>query len=536
MSDMSSEKTEKGHLWRGFTIVALLSVFYLLTAPQNHSTAVDSYGFAYWITEFPLSAVPELRLFLWIATMKVVFDLAASVLPTKDPFVILGVVNAIQTAVAVVLLQRLLSVRLGVSREASWITAAAFAVSYGIWRYSAELEVYASAALISLALLYGAFSLETGDGLRRASRLAALAIFGGLATLAYQPLGIVAGIAIPVYLSARVSLSRIILYFMVSGTVVILGLIFAHMLDGASSSGGLGAIFDTDGKPLVVPNAFETGQAIVAFFQNIVSINWSFAFEPTRRIFEETAGRSYQLFLYPAEFAGPGYLIFFLTIPLAGALFAVAAFVGLRHPSKRSIAAPEGAIIVWLLGHMAMVLLIDPGGMEAWLPAIIPLYILLGLRLVEPISQAGKGWIGLSIIPVLLLHNWFAGLQIISSAEHNYNDVRAEPVLTLSKPGDLIVVYKSWAFDRYLSYTADVHNIDAVNYDPLRVGEMIEGTLAGGGKVYLFDDVVLATMMSDGAETALDPLLARTIGPFLDGARRIDLGPAGFAVVVSVTD
>jgi hypothetical protein len=530
---MSSEKTEKGHLWRGFTFVALLSVFYLLTAPQNHSTAVDSYGFAYWITEFPLSAVPELRLFLWIATMKVVFDLAASVVPTNDPFVILGVVNAIQTAVAVLFLQRLLSVRLGVSREASWITAAAFAVSYGIWRYSAELEVYASAALISLALLYGAFSLETGDGLRRASRLAALAVFGGLATLAYQPLGIVAGIAIPVYLSARVSLSRILLYFMVSGTVVFLGLIFAHILDGASSSGGLGAIFDTDGKPLVVPNPFETGQAMVALVQNIISINWSFAFEPTRRVFEEYAGRQYQLFLYPGQFAGPGYLIFFLTIPLAAALFTVAAFVGLRHPSKRSIAAPEGAIIVWLLGHMAMVLLIDPGGMEAWLPAIIPFYILLGLRLVEPISQAGKGLIGLSIIAVLLLHNWFAGIQIISSAEHNYNDVRAEPVLTLSKPGDLILVYNAFAFDRYLSYTADVRNIDAFNYDPVGVAEMLEDTLAGGGKVFLFDDVVFAVVSRDGAEEPIASPLPEIILPLIEGARRIDLGPAGFAILVS---
>ena len=86
--------------------------------------------------------------------------------------------------------------------------------------------------LISLALLYVTFSLETGNGLRRPSRLTLLAILGGLATLTYQPLGIVAGIAIPVYLSARLNAFRILLYLLVSGAMVLSGLFLAYILDG----------------------------------------------------------------------------------------------------------------------------------------------------------------------------------------------------------------------------------------------------------------------------------------------------------------
>ena len=295
-------------------------------------------------------------------------------------------------------------------------------------------------------------------------------------------------------------------------------------------------MFDTDGKPLVIPNAFETAQAIVAFLQNIASMNWSFAFEPTRKIFEEYAGRQYEIFLYPGEFAAPSYLIFLFTLPVVAALFSAMAFIGLRRSSQRSLAAPEITIIVWFLGHMAMVLLIDPGGIEAWLPSVVPLYIILALRLVEPLSRAGKGWIGWSIVPVLLLHNWFAGIQIFSSAEYNYNEMKAEPVLNLSEPGDLIVIFDAFAFERYLSYTAEVRNIDAKNYDPQTVEDMIEDTLAQGNQVFVFDDLLQAAKIDDGQETSFDLRLARKIADLTDGAKRIDLGQAGFAVVVSSID
>lgn len=516
----------------GLAVWAALAAFYLVTAPDNHATALDSYGFAFWITEYPLSAVPELRLFLWIVAMHVIYDMVTAVLPVSDTFAILGTANAIQMSMAVVLLQRLLSQRLGVASDASWITAAAFAFSYGIWRYAAELEVYASAALISMALCHAAFSLETGDGLRRSGRIAALAVFGGLATLAYQPLGILAGIAIPCYLAIRLGLPKLALYLIVSGGVVLSGLVLAFLLDGASSGPGVGAVFDTDGKPLVIPSAVEAAEAAVAFLQNILSINWGFAFEPTRQFLETNGGGIHRAFLYSASFAGPGYLVFFVTLPLAGILVFLAIVLSLRSRSGSLPLAPRLAVLIWLTGQALMVLLIDPGGIEAWLPSLFPLFILIGTSVAEPLSRAGRSLVGAALVAVFVVHNHFAGIGVLASGEEDFYQMRAGPVIRVSGPGDLLVVLHDWSFDRYLSLTAEARNIDAATLPAHEVRETIAQTLAEGKKVFLFDDWSSKPSPMPAVIDPEHPTIQQLLNPYPGRFDQLDLGEGGLAYVL----
>src|SRR6056297_2452419 len=108
-SDLDTRLSNQLGLRLGAALV--LGAFYFLSAPQNHGTALDSYGFAYWISDLPISAAPELRLFLWIAALQLVYDAVSLFVTDPDPFVVLGLLNALQTAAAVVLLERILSRR-----------------------------------------------------------------------------------------------------------------------------------------------------------------------------------------------------------------------------------------------------------------------------------------------------------------------------------------------------------------------------------------------------------------------------------------
>jgi hypothetical protein len=471
----------------GFAVVAALTVFYFATSPQNHATALDSYGFAYWIRDLPLTTVPELRQFLWIAAMRVIYHATTAVLPLSDPFTIVGAVSAFQMSLAVVLLQRLLSRRLDVPSDAAWITAGAFAFSYGIWRYAAETEVYASAALLSIGLCHAAFSLETGDGLRRSRNLAALAVCGGLATLAYQPIGVLAGFALPAYIFMRLGFSRTILYLAVSGAVVFAGLFLAFLMDGGGSAMGIGSVFDTDGKPLSLPTGTDLLRALISLFQNFLSINWGFVFEPTRRLFEENAGYNYRSFLYSASFVGPGYLVFFVSLPLAALLFLAAVVLGRGQRPGPGVRVPVTALLIWLAGQAVTVLLIDPRGLEAWLPTLFPLFLLLGLYVTGPLCRAGGRTVAVALVAVFVVHNYLAGVDVLASGERDFYEERAGRVIEMTGPDDLIVVIHDWSFNRFLSYAASSKNIDAARLPLSEIREMIAGTLARGGKVVIFD-------------------------------------------------
>lgn len=515
---------------RRLTVFAGLVVFYLLTTPENHSTALDSYGFALWIRDEPITAVPELRDFLWVLAMQVVYAAASWIVPSPDPFVLIGTINAFETALAVVILERLFSRRFGLGSAAAWTGALGFSVSYGVWRYAGEVEIYASAALISVSLLYAAFSLENRDKESSLAWLTCLAVAGGGATLWYQPLGIVAGLAIPTYLMSRLGVARVIFYYAVCGAVVLGGLFIANVISGVNPDAiGVQSIFDTDGKPMVAPSAADLAQSLVAFLHNLLSINWSFAFEPTRMIYEAHAERWYALHLYPAQFAPRSYLVFLLTIPAAGALTALAWVLARRSKRNRPLGATEAAVLVWLAGQAVIVLTIDPAGLEPWIPSVLPVFILVGVRLLEPLVVQGYERVGIALVAVFLVHNWFAGLGVQYSAEHNYRDVRADPILPTIGAEDLLVVGNDWAFKRYLDYRTETPSIEVRRVGGETAQNMIEETLWRGGKVVLFDDIMVRP--GDRAEFAPDFAagLEEIERKYLGNARRIKLGGAGYA-------
>lgn len=505
----------------GLIAFAGLVAFYLLTAPQNHATAIDAYSYAHMIRDQSILAVPELRLFLWIACMQVLHAAVAWVVPNPDTFAVIGTVNAVEAALAVVLFERMLSRRLGLARPASCLTAAMFAFSYGTWRFAAEVEVYSAAALISVALVDRALALNEGTVRRPLGPLLGLAALGALATLCYQPLGIVAAAVIPTYLLARRPLAQIVAYYAVAGIVVVVGLGLATWLDHLHNGAAAQFVLDTDGTPPTLPDAAGWAKTVVAFFADLVSVNWAFAFAPTRAFLEQNWMERFARELFSAENAGMGYLVFWVTLPAIAILLITAGVTLLRKGRASPIRAIEVAALVWLAAYVAMVGLLAPGGFEAWIPALPAFFILFGLRVVGPLADRGGTPVAIALLAVFMAHNWFAGIRVVASGEYNYYQRRAAPVIAATGPGDLIVVVGDWEFSRYLTYSAEARTILVQPPANPAARELLDRTLASGGKVILFDDSVTPGQPIPGHHALATE--------YLDGAGKIELGVEGQA-------
>jgi hypothetical protein len=498
-----------------------LTVFYLLTAPWYHTTAVDSYHFASIIVG-GVDDEGTARTYLWLASLRALYEAVNVVVPQEDPFLVVGIANAILTALAVVLLQDLLRRYFALSVQSSWLAAGIFAVSYGTWRYAAELEVYAAAAFLSLLILHLAFRVPAIAPDRRAKALLVAAIVGGLATLAYQPLGIVAGVAVLPYLLVRLRVRETALYLGAYGLLVGAGTLLIRYLQSPGSIWS-GPALDTDGKMPVAPGLSEIAYAIVAFFQNIVSVNWIFLFEPTRTRLAADYRYSFIQELVASDHSYLGDTLYFLTLPLAALLIGGAFLLALRRRYQPAFTVAEFCVVVWIMIHSAMALALHPEGFETWLPALVPLLILAGIRVVDPLVIAGRSWIPVLAIAVLLVHNWFAGVAVMALAERDYNVEKGGPVLAEAGPGDILVLGNDWALERYLNYKAPSETF-LIHRDGAAVfAAAADAALAGGGRVFIFDDTF--EELPDALEI-LDR--ARTI----DETGRREIGDLGYVVEI----
>jgi hypothetical protein len=500
-----------------------LLAFYLLTAPWYHTTAIDSYDFAHLITERGYLGAST-RLFLWQVTMHALYDMVSWVVPDPDPFVVVGVANAAATSVAVLLFQRLLRIHLGLSPEGSWLTAGLFALSYGTWRYATELEVYAFAALYSLIILHLAFRTDHVSPAGRTTAILVAAVFGTFATMSYQPIGIVAGFVVPTYLLLRLGVRSSALYLASYAALVGAGMLLVRMLKSSSVLPEAEGLLDTDGKIPTLPGLTDLGHASIAFAQNLLSVNWMFMFEPTRRVLEERYRDRFIQELVASDQTYVGDMLYVLTLPAAAVLVIVSLVLVMRRTRKRPVSAAELCAFVWLGIHAAMSLSLHPHGFETWLPALLPALMIIGVRVIDPLVVSGWRILPLLTLVTLAVHNWFAGVGFFALADKDYNVARGDPVLAVAGAGDVLVVGQNWAFERYLNYEGEAKTYLISRQGREGLDELAEATLSGGGRIFLFDDVFVE--FPDAVEG-----LRATVDQTADD-RRIDLGELGYAVIV----
>ena len=150
-----------------------------------------------------------------------------------------------------------------------------------------------------------------------------------------------------------------------------------------------------------------------------------------------------------------------------------------------------------------MVLLIHPASFEAWIPSLPPLFIMLGLRLAEPLVRHGDRRIGVAALSALVVHNWFAGLGVFGGAERDYFETKGARLIASAERGDLVLVSEDWFYGKFLDYSLDAPVIFLPEADEAATRALVTGTLSRAGEVYLVDrSLSTQVIVADGSETA----------------------------------
>lgn len=533
--DTDTRKNAASGAFYGLGVRALvflgLTAAYVATAPSNHSISIDPYFYARMITEDAMTAVPHPRLMLWILTMQGLYQTATAFVPDSDPFRIVGLANAMQTALAVMLLARILHHDFQLEQRASWLGAFLFASSYAIWRYATEIEVYPTAALVSLVVVHMTFSLERGYQERPNWHTVRLAVLGGVAALIYQPIGIVSVAVIPLYLLMRVQFRQVLIYILVAAAIVSGGFWAGDILGNREgSTDALNFVFQTHELFPRLPSAMTFVAIIYALGSDILSANWILAFAPLHDLFVQTAPESIlDEETYAAMRAGWLARVPFVTLPACAVLAAIACATAWRRPIAGQWGARPQAMVLWLALHGAMMTLLSPSGFEGWILALVPLSILGSVFVVAPCIAAGRTPVIAGLVGLFIVHNGLAGIGIHFRSSGDYFRARGDMLVARTGPDDLIVLATNWNLQQYLNYRAEarVVRIDDVGVEAAR--NAIAEILALGGKVVILDDVATPPATVREVSPELERDLAALASDYLADAARFATADAGWA-------
>ena len=139
------------------------------------------------------------------------------------------------------------------------------------------------------------------------------------------------------------------------------------------------------------------------------------------------------------------------------------AFFPLRSSSART--PFMGALGVWLLAYVIVILRTEAGSMELWIMALIPFWFIL------------LHWIHLRWAPILLLslllHNGVAGIFPLKSEQSDYHVVKSAWVLEKSQKGDIICVDYEPILISYLTYYGEARVVNSALYKADELSQFI---------------------------------------------------------------
>jgi hypothetical protein len=126
--------------------------------------------------------------------------------------------------------------------------------------------------------------------------------------------------------------------------------------------------------------------------------------------------------------------------------------LGLAIPAWRSRSRVRLLpVAVWALALAVVIAARSPATPEAWLPMMIPAWILIGVGVFDRVEK-GASVLVPSFVLALAIHNLLAGMLVMRSADNDLNALRAAWLLSNTEQGDVILVAEGSTFERYLSY------------------------------------------------------------------------------------
>lgn len=429
--------------------------FFVLTAPENHSEAEDTYYYSRMVEQGEWSEMFHQHHLLYLPLARGVYRVAQVGGVAERALPVLIALSMVAAAGVISLFAAMLR-RNG--RSPLWLLPLLF--SYGFWRYACAAEIY----LPALFVVCGAWVFASRPkGLVGAIACSAMALLLHLVCLP-------AVFAIGLLFAVRKEWKALALYFVSVGGIVAAVYGVAHATIGTVVFQDASVL----GNSIFVASTWLKG--LFAFGQNLLSGNFLFSIPAIAdRLVALFPSQMLQEELFMGQQAGglwqAGACITFLSaLPLLGV-----AAIGL----VLSRSAWRSPMTVWFAGNIAMALLFEPANPEMWIFTILPFWFLVS----NAWKQSSKHWKFLlpSLVVIMLLHNAIGGMAFVQKEEGDYCRQKAEWILNHAVEGDVIVSADSHSFLTYMQYWSPAHVLDAKF-------QALEKTR--NGRVFIFDDVL----------------------------------------------
>jgi len=428
-------------------VMAVVALFYALTAAGNLAEPDDALAFAWRAEHVAVAHASDPRLLGYHALARALWLAAQRTGLPADGLQVLRALSLLAAVAGLWGVWRLLVRRLGVDRPAALLATAALACSYGWWRYAVEGDVYVLAMALCTGVLYAVMSPRLG-----VVRSALLGAAAGVAVVVYQPDAIPLFLALPWLVWHRHGLVAAAAYVLAGCAAAAAGYGLAYAAywpDPLSVDGMRGFLAqrsdEFDVLPLSARNlVVSLVRAVLAAGHDLVSANWAFGVAPLRALaLRSFGGNALDEEIFLARAAGAWVWLPLLLLPLL-ALALHRCWRAAAMPWRQRLASLRtGAwpvLGLWLLLTALVILRLNPGGIEAWLVALLPLHLLLAPLLWGPAcARVGAGLPALCVL-LLGLHNAVGGMALVQSPAADLVRLRGDWLVQHAVPGDLIVV------------------------------------------------------------------------------------------------
>ncbi len=320
--------------------------------------------------------------------------------------------------------------------------------SYGFWRYSNEVEIIAPASLMAMLVLYLAFIYPSSP-----LDFALLGVLGAGTFLLHILNGIPIFMAVPVALLLRKHYKGLLYYTTAAASICALGYLAVLWLepDQLNIAGGVGPSIT-----LMTPL-----RGIIGIGAAVVAGNFTFGYSfvrsalaemfPARMLLEE---------IYLGE-AMPGWMtvagsVTFVALTFSAVLFALKSFDKQRLLQSASPANPRrpaiAAVAVWGAAYALTILVLEPGNPEVWVQGLLPIFLLVAYFCVGTLYARNRLWLAALLAATMAAHNYVGGMLPLRDPDGDYNRAKAEWIMAVATPEDLVVTAANPVFERYLRY------------------------------------------------------------------------------------
>ncbi|VGO12175.1 hypothetical protein PDESU_00726 [Pontiella desulfatans] len=471
---------EGRHWFRAVGMVGLLALFYFASGPVNRTEAEDAYEYAWRLENESGMALLDAHHLLFLPLAKVV----STVVPHARALGVLGFIGSVATALMLYCFYRVLHSQLGVRPRDALVASLVPGVSYGVWRYAAEAEIYALSGMFAVWLLAVAIKSDGRIGSPVVSAI--IAAMGSCIHI----MNVLPAFAVGVVCLCRkqwrgavvYGMAYVIVLLAVVGVLVALGWDAEGMHD-VSQFAYEGSLFSPRSYP----------RAVVGIGSGVLSSQFVFAWETVGHwIAQAFPGMGIAEEMFFGKVLG-------MRLAVIGTATLVACFVsaiglafksikGWRLPEKHGSSATLAAVAgLWLLLYALIVFRYDPAAPEFWIQAIPAIFLFI-----FSLQSMGGRFPHLRAAFVLflvcmLLHNGLVGMLPLKRADADYNAVKASPLLARVEADDLVLSSGSWIFYQYLRYHCPC---DVVYLFAVDASADLECRIAGvQGQVYGFDDL-----------------------------------------------